>query len=617
MKPFSQLCELSAFATHQVLMDPTVPRIAWNTEMTVISVDGEQIALDLLRDALKTQIQDVRSRILRITGEVDIPDWLSGGSPIKDDPRNRTVGYSFLQDSRFQDAHLPVLQRLVEHPDWRIGSHDNDQRWVWNISPIVRFFSETGGIQKTIMPLIRVVSNDRGTELSDAKSTNSVFRLRNLTVYQGRLYNNGAYSKTTENTEHDSYNPSLFPTEVSQLLVHYLAVIRPIEKILSRVMWDDDIATLYECYVFLIQGRRLTSEDDSEFLRVFFQQLCNAVIQLNRWRQTSASLSREFIDDRFLAASRRSAVGMGHSTGVARKHYAQDHDTPAFATSDVLYEQSWVDTEFHALLGLGSKPPPVALRLRNSEDAIQATIRATLNDMRQGMVQDMLEGLGDIIKREISLLIPKNPVSHSDLTLKQGKKTLAPQRPYPYAPGVRFSSPSVPDSEPLRVVDSRFYSRLLKETPTDEDTSELETDWNPSSSPSPVGRPSPTSHVVPLDQDLILGAFQALYGEEAHPKSDEQYALCKEVLLKERNIIAVLPTGSGKSAAWLVPAMLDSNSIIVVVIPFKQLLEQHLSTALRHKLYAEHWRAAMGTNLAPSTNLLFVACESIKYGFSQ
>jgi DEAD/DEAH box helicase len=712
MKPFSQLCELSSFASHLVYSEPTVPRIAWNQDMTVVSIDGEQIVLDGLREGLKTQLEVVRGSILLITGEVEVPNWLSQETPIKDDPRNCKPGYSFLEDSRFRDAHLPLLQKLVDRSDWRIGSLDNEGRWMWNVSAIFQFFQKTAAIQKALMPLIRICSNERGTELSDTKIANSTSRLRNLSIYQGRLYNNSAYSKTTENTSHDSYNPSLLPPEVSLLLVHYLVVIRPIEKVLSGVIWDDDIAGLYGTYLFLAHGRRLNAEDDSEFLGHFFREHCNAAVQLNRWRQTSASLSREFIDDRFLAASRRSAVGMGHSVATARKHYAQDYSTPAFATSDVLYEQSWVDTEFHALLGFGSKPPPVALRLRKSdEDSMQETIRAALNDMKQGIVREVLEGLGDVIKREISVLIPKDSQSRSDTSTKQ----LEENTPHPYgchSPIPSSSGPlytsrqktpipssSIAESGPL------YDSRHQNGSPVDENPSELEKDCHrnltspppvtlpspsrpnlsSSSSPSPspavlpsaslssvvllpsppVALPSPprnnlssTSHSSPaappsrynlsstsfpspassssialpsplqhnlsppspsrdVIPDHIFAAFEKIYGPEARPKSKEQYRLCKEVLQKEKNVVAILPTGSGKSAAWLVPAMVERDSIVVVVVPFRQLLMQHLTTALSHNLNAIRWTSEIGTNVDQDTNLLFVACESIKGKFSE
>jgi len=646
--------------------------------MTAVSIDGELITLDGLREGLKAQVEAVRQSILLITGEVEVPNWLSQGSPIKDDPRNTEPGYSFLKDARFRDAHLPLLQKLVEHPDWRIGCLDNEHQWLWNISAIFQFFKKAGAIQKALMPLIRICSNDRGTELSDTKIANSTSRLRNLSIYQGRLYNNGAYSKTTENTGHDSYNPSLIPLEVSLLLVHYLVVIRPIERVLSRVIWDDDIAGLYGTYLFLIQGRRLTAEDDSEFLGHFFQEHCNAAVRLNRWRQTSASLSREFIDDRFLAANRRSAIGMGHSVATARKHYAQDFDTPAFTTSDVLYEQSWVDAEFHALLGFGSKPPPVALRLRKSdEDTMQATIKVALNDMKQEIVREVLEGLGDVFKKEISDLISKVSQSRSETITEQlipSSSIANSGSPYASSRQTPLPSSSTVDSQPLWCLTPNENSMDLTSSPSVTlHSSSPPPVVQPSTSSSPVVQPSASSPVIqsspslsivvppstvapsspfrnnpsssppivlssassspvilpspfpsqhnllsssPSQKDCIMAAFQKLYGPEASPKSEEQYQLCKEVLQKERNVIAILPTGSGKSAAWLVPAMVEKHSIIVVVVPFRQLLEQHLTTAKSHNLKAIHWTAGTDT-FDEDTNLLFVACESLQYKFSQ
>jgi hypothetical protein len=71
----------------------------------------------------------------------------------------------------------------------------------------------------------------------------------------------------------------------------------------------------------------LTSEDDSKYVGQFFRRACDADVQLNRYRQASKLLSREFIDDRFLSADRRSDISMGHSPEASRRHYGQDHDT--------------------------------------------------------------------------------------------------------------------------------------------------------------------------------------------------------------------------------------------------------------------------------------------------
>jgi hypothetical protein len=407
LKPFSQLSELSTFASNQVYLQPTPPRVAWNQDMTRVSVDGEEVSLEDLRAGLKEKVKVLQSLIQNVTGQEDIPDWLQDPSlgSLTDDPRESLPGYGFLKDKRFQDAHIPVLEHLVDHPDWSIGELDNEGRWMWNIPAILRLFSTMGTIQETLLLLIRIVSSNRGTELSDTKISNSTSRLRNLNVHQGRLYNNGAYSKTTELMQLDSYLPCLLPEEISRPLVHYLATIRPIEQLLSRQIWDDSIAALYPTYLFLSCGRRLTSKDDSQILKEFFEKYCRADIGLNRWRQASASLRREFIDDYSLSSPRRSDVGMGHSTALSRRHYGQDQDTPSYATADALLEQSWVDSQFHALLGFSSCPPPTALRLRKSDDAIQKAvslaIKEGIKDERGSLVEELLGGIGSAVREEV------------------------------------------------------------------------------------------------------------------------------------------------------------------------------------------------------------------------
>jgi hypothetical protein len=93
---------------------------------------------------------------------------------------------------------------------------------------------------RSAMAMTQIVSGNRGTELSDTKISNSPSRLRNLNVHQSRLYINDFYTKTSKPNEHDSYLPSMLPTELGQPLVHYLANNRHIETILSRVMGEDE-----------------------------------------------------------------------------------------------------------------------------------------------------------------------------------------------------------------------------------------------------------------------------------------------------------------------------------------------------------------------------------------
>jgi superfamily II DNA helicase RecQ len=102
------------------------------------------------------------------------------------------------------------------------------------------------------------------------------------------------------------------------------------------------------------------------------------------------------------------------------------------------------------------------------------------------------------------------------------------------------------------------------------------------------------------------------YGPKAVFKSEEQEHLCEQVLAKERHLVAVIPTGGGKSLSWLMAAAMDRGSCSVVVVPFKQLLLQHFMQAREYGLEAVHWEVKCGTSILQDASLVFVALETAK-----
>ena len=230
LQPFDQLLDLSKIATHLAFSEPTPPRIHWNQDLTAVAEDGEWVYLSALRQGVQSQLEGLRSYIYDITGEKTIPDWLNNSlsSPIKEDPRNTTPGYSFLDHRCFKDAHLPALAHLLGNR--RIGVVDHAGWFSFNAGAIQWFFKKTESIQHALMVLMRLFSNSRGTEMSDTKFQNSTSRRRNLNVILGQLYCIGAFTKTGNLTGHDSYLPCLLPKEFSQLVIYYLAAIHPMKS---------------------------------------------------------------------------------------------------------------------------------------------------------------------------------------------------------------------------------------------------------------------------------------------------------------------------------------------------------------------------------------------------
>jgi hypothetical protein len=533
-------------------------------------------------------------------------------------------------------------------------------------------------------------------------------------IQLGRMLLTGFYTKTSNLAGRDSYLPTQLPLEISKPLMHYLAVIRPVECILSRLVWGDKAAALYSSYLFASQGNLLGSKEQSELLGGFFRSSCKADIQLNRCRQLEATLAREFVDERFLIAHRRSNKGMGHSSGIGKNHYSVDHDMLEFTTSDELFEQCWVDAQYQAVLGLGNESPPVALRLRGTpteerlsetiSSSVQTAFQALAGELKQSLLQAFVQEMRGLIRTEVqaaltmggsqSVTKPEastsmqltrayyhDKVDKQDHVLVPDSDPIQPlqeddreaQRDPPAAPVQHqthlayqtvqtpqrtvWSSP-VPDSEPLvpaqlsdhgscqpslqvpssarispsspqplpstgfssmirrhpnRVANS-FYNTLLKQSngsATSAAANMLDLEALIPESSFASAMPSSPVRNKREGQETVLATFKRLYGKDALPKSQSQLQLCEAAVSKNFNVIAVLPTGAGKSTAWLVPAVILPGAITVVVVPFKELLTQHLRNAQELGLNATRWTAGCETNIPEDISLLFMAVESI------
>lgn len=90
-------------------------------------------------------------------------------------------------------------------------------------------------------------------------------------------------------------------------------------------------------------------------------------------------------------------------------------------------------------------------------------------------------------------------------------------------------------------------------------------------------------------------------------KSQEQLGLMVESLLAERNVLAILPTGGGKSACWEGPAQKDPLMLSIVFSPFVSLLQDQLRRAKDLGIKADIWNPLKKTSM--HLTLLFVSWE--------
>jgi superfamily II DNA helicase RecQ len=78
------------------------------------------------------------------------------------------------------------------------------------------------------------------------------------------------------------------------------------------------------------------------------------------------------------------------------------------------------------------------------------------------------------------------------------------------------------------------------------------------------------------------------------------------------DIQVILPTGGGKSAGWLVPAVLDPRRVSVVVTPYTLVLEDQLRSAGERGIVAERFTANLEKpRLREDVQIIFVQPETV------
>lgn len=95
------------------------------------------------------------------------------------------------------------------------------------------------------------------------------------------------------------------------------------------------------------------------------------------------------------------------------------------------------------------------------------------------------------------------------------------------------------------------------------------------------------------DNQLILKALQAvLRDDHARFRTPQQEEAVRMAAAKETPLVAVLPTGGGKSLVFMVPAMLSGAGVTVVVAPYAELKRQLVTRCLDAGLDCKHWPQA-------------------------
>jgi Superfamily II DNA helicase len=467
----------------------------------------------------------------------------------------------------------------------------------------------------------------------------------------------------------DVFIPSKLPPELQALLDFYLLVVRPLEIDLARQLWGMDVAVLYHEYLWLQYEKRMSENQFSRCFGLVSQELFRCDLTPRPYRQIVVEIARIYLGSEYeiyledQEEDDALAEQAGHSIRQRRGTYAQEIGLLPEISSDLLLRFGHVSEWWWRLTGFLPDASPLLplnrrqrirkeMRTQFSEpptlqspatgtspvqmdkiiEHISAVLTTSLSDMKNNL-QDSIQaavaaGLAEMMSRQPSSFgqcalppathqsnsEPRQPTIlsstmlpdefHSSSLSRNRFTTVLEDHPEPQQSTIPYSSTPLldfPHSPPTH-----------SSTPVHFNTESNTQSMMVTSSPSMQSSPHCTlSQMFDGDEDIDLKLLQKLFPANPYPqfRSSEQRQVVRLALERQRNFVGIIPTGGGKSLVFLLPALLEDDTITLVVVPSRALLVDMLRKTKDFGIPACRWTAKY--QQIDDSRIVYIALESV------
>lgn len=590
LSPFNAIVDSQRAASALVYSETQAPHTTISADGTYISYRGITIEVERWIVGMHECILDTHRKLVALCrGQdilVDIP------THVPDDMTRTDRHYSWLNNASMLETPHPLLRVLMEDPVLKLCSVGSDGNLVWNIVSARLILQDCADILSGILVANQVCAGQpsRITELMDSSIRNGN-RPRTFFRQHGDLLLVTRRLKTQNLTHEESFLCKKVPRGpfgecprgLAEINEFYYLVVRPVEEVLGRVVAGDKAALAYHEYMYVRMGSRVTEDQFSSLFRLTMSRFCGVDDMSPRvYRQIVVAIAREYLGSEFEIQEDEDdalALQQGHDPATRRLYYANDTTLLPSLTSDALLRFCRMSDGWARLLRLFPGAPsllPLRLRRRIVRESADAGVNlpgAPLNlEAMTAFLSTTIASSISQLKVNLELQIQRAVAAGFAETITRGitKRKRA------------VSDPSSPHLLPLS------YSPVRDHSASD-----------------------PTPSDPSFDSRIQLG-LRLLFPDVESPsfRSPAQRLMVEASLRNYAHYIAVLPTGGGKSTAYLMPALLETSGISsVVMIPNKALLQDSLRKTIDLNIRAKVW-STQDPHEAES-QIVFVAVESI------
>ncbi|EXK78037.1 hypothetical protein FOQG_17267 [Fusarium oxysporum f. sp. raphani 54005] len=344
--PLGEIIELKAFARSIVKREGIPGNLSWDPDGKSFII-GHNIKFKL-SEFCATHCKAInlvgeRTDEMMLGLEVDI-----NTDEIQDDLTCRKAGWSFIQDPKNKLADTwEQLRDTLRSSSFRgkpfIKGTD------WQVDTCIAYLNAGIDLSKLTFAASHLSGGlpGRGTEITTVRYINTTPAIRNVFFRRGQMIIIISYNKARASNNYAFYIVRYLPRELSESLLRYLAIIRPVLSFIAKQLkvphWSDSEFFFPNPHG---KNRYLTSTQASSILRSLTQDLATPWT-LSSYRQAALAIAKRYISKLVENANfyspteatnplRMFAAGAGHHPRMLLTSYAIDKALPSRLQPELL-----------------------------------------------------------------------------------------------------------------------------------------------------------------------------------------------------------------------------------------------------------------------------------------
>jgi hypothetical protein len=603
MSAMSTMISLLAYGKYLAMNHGNSGSIFWEKNNRVMKLHGMRIVMDKVRHMVDRAIGDAEDllweRLLWTEGsnrfEMDL-------DALEDDMTFRKRGSYFVTNGQNRLGSTWEKKTLT----WMLASRRGrkmQKDGTWHFRRVREYLRELDKFRLLLLFCVHITSGQpaRGPEVLSLRYKNGYLQDRNIFVLDGQVMVVTRYHKTQSQWDVPKAVPRFLPWRVGQLMCVYLTYAQPLMERLSVAIghgcgWSEhiwaDAKGAWETPKLTSILKRRTGED------------LGVTLGTLDYRHAAVGMGRRFVGDEFARGYQAEmeevdepeietddpleiSAGRGSAIGVNR--YAVPSDIVKHLSERNIQTFRPLSESWHRFLALHSRKDveqdlPVDVQTPSVKRRRVTGGLATPAPSSEG---------GDVVPR-LRFISTVSSAGHSSGIQEIARPSSFQMTPPTTVTPASCAAGNVPSSPPL-ISSTSIPETLASSSPP------------PSTAAVTFERPDNAQRLRAVRRALGKPETAAI----TYRSVEQEMALNRIMDVTDSALVVVLPTGGGKTLLFTAVACLDDPGMIIVVIPYRRLMDETVNDTRALRIDCSEW--TYGTE-DPAT-IVFVSADRLSRGF--